>query len=117
MTKEEIGRGIMAKFKFLPAAFLGALTFATPALAYNFSIPAGNLNDALNAYSNKTGVQLVVSADAIKGVRSEGATGDLSADDALAHILSGTGFVVHHSAGAAIIVRGARASEEMSDPR
>ena len=40
-----------------------------------------------------------------KACAADGAQGDLSADEALPHILSGTGFVVHHDSGAIVIVR------------
>src|SRR6185437_4673298 len=50
--------------------------------------------------------------DAVAGVRSRGAAGDLSADAALSRILSGTGFVARrHASGAVSIVRDDRSSD------
>ncbi|HEY5237954.1 MAG TPA: TonB-dependent receptor [Rhizomicrobium sp.] len=79
-----------------------------------FNIPGEDLESALNAYTSQTGVELIVSDAAIKGIHSHGAKGNLSADEALTHILTGTGFVVqHHSGGTIAVVRGDRASNDL----
>jgi iron complex outermembrane receptor protein len=99
----------MSKLKFLKAALAGgacAAALATAAQAEIYAIPAGDLNTALSAYSATTGVQLIVSADAVRGVRTGGVTGDLSANAALTRILAGTGFVAHHNDSAVVIVPG-----------
>ena len=71
------------------------------AFAANFNIPSGDLATAfLDAYAAQTGVELIVSEDALKGRHSDGASGQISADDALAQILKGTGFTIHREAGA-----------------
>jgi iron complex outermembrane recepter protein len=96
----------------LAAGFVAALA-ATGASARNFTIPAGDLKSALDDYRAQTGVALVVSAEAIRGIHTNGANGDFSTDVALSHILSGTGFTVHHdSSGMIAVVRGARADEQ-----
>ena len=78
--------------------------------AENFSIAASDLKSALDAYARQAGVALAYREDAVAGVRSKGVAGDLSADAALAHILSGTGFVARrHENGAIAIVRDDRA--------
>jgi len=80
--------------------------FTNPALAETFSVPQGDLRAALNAYSNQAHVQLMVSDEAVKGVRSQGVTGDFSADTALSRILKGSGFTAHRIPSGAIgIVR------------
>jgi iron complex outermembrane receptor protein len=97
----------MSKRNLMKAMLAGsvcAAALAGPALAENFSIPAGDLNAALSDYSQTTGVQLIVSADAVRGVRTRGVTGELSAEAALTRILVGTGFVVRLESGAAVIV-------------
>jgi iron complex outermembrane receptor protein len=77
-----------------------------------FNIASGDLESALSAYIAQTGVQLIVSDDAIRGVRSKGVKGDLSRGDALSHILSGTGFVSQrHSGGTIALVRENRSSD------
>jgi iron complex outermembrane receptor protein len=97
----------MSKRNLMKAMLAGsvcAAALAGPALAENFSIPAGDLNAALSDYSQTTGVQLIVSADAVRGVRTRGVTGELSAEVALTRILVGTGFVARLESGAAVIV-------------
>jgi iron complex outermembrane receptor protein len=71
---------------------LCALAIGSPALAKAFDVPAGDLKGALDSYASQAGV-LVVSSDAVNSVRSRGARGDMSAPQALAEILRGTGFV------------------------
>jgi iron complex outermembrane receptor protein len=106
----------MWKFTKLGIIFAaGFAVAATDTLARNFSIPAGDLKSALDDYRAQTGVALVVSAEAVKGIHSDGAKGDFSADTALSHILSGTGFIVHHdSSGMIAVVRGARAEDDQA---
>src|SRR5215475_3865193 len=103
----------MMKLKFtgqLIAGGIVAMGWAASAFAINFNIPAGDLNAALSDYSAKTGVQLIVAADAVKGIRTKGAVGEFAPDDALLHILAGTGFIARHKMGAAIIERGSASS-------
>jgi iron complex outermembrane receptor protein len=97
------------------AFFAGIVSCAAmTAFAETFNVPGGDLGAALGSYAKQAGVQLMVSDEAVKGVRTKGAKGDLSADDALIRILSGTGFVMHrHSSGAIAIVRDGRAETDL----
>ncbi len=108
-------RGIVNMIFRLRPILIGAIfafVSGTVVQAENFDIPAGNLDSALDAYSAHTGIQLLYSEGAIKGVRTKGALGELSTDDALGRLLSGTGFVVHrHSAGSIAIVRDERTDD------
>ena len=83
-----------------------AVCFAAPSVAENFNIPGGDLESALNTYAAQTGVHLIVSEDAIKGIQSGGVKGNLPADQALYRILAGSGFTVHNESGVLAIVRG-----------
>ncbi|HEY5238456.1 MAG TPA: TonB-dependent receptor [Rhizomicrobium sp.] len=84
------------------------LMTATGAWAANFNINGGDLKSALGAYTAQTGLMLMVSDEAIRGVRSAGVKGDLSNDEALNRILTGTGFTAErHSGGVAIVRRSA----------
>jgi len=99
----------MTNSRYLKLALLGgvcAAFFAPAANADEFNIAGGDLKAALHAYIAQTGIQLIVSDDAVKGVRSHGAKGDLTAEAALTHILSGTGFVAQHEDSAIAVVRG-----------
>ncbi len=82
-----------------------AAFFASPVFAESFDIPGGTLSVALDEYTAQTGVDLAVSAQALQGVKTKGVAGTMSADDALAHILSGTGFTTHHVGNAVAIIR------------
>ena len=70
--------------------------------ARSFDIPGGSLEQALDAYTTQTGVDLVVSTSQLKGVRTNGVSGDLADDAALTRLLTGTGFVARHHPGGAI---------------
>ena len=99
----------------LKAAILAsacAAVIATAAQAEEFNIASGDLKAALTTYARQTGVSVIVSGDAVRGVRTKGAQGNLSADDALGRILSGTGFTVRRDpSGAMAIVRGGSSAE------
>ena len=81
-----------------------ALIASSAASAESFNIPGGDLVSALDAYTSQTGVALVVSDDAIRGVRTRGVSGVLSPDEALSRLLNGTGFVMHRRPTGAITV-------------
>src|SRR6185437_1492493 len=66
---------------------------------------AGDLAAALDAFTAQTGVSLMVSSKAVKGSRTRGAKGELSASAALSQILSGTGFTERREASGVAIVR------------
>jgi outer membrane receptor protein involved in Fe transport len=88
-----------------------AAILAGAANAADFDIPGGDLKAALDSYSRQTGVSLLYSDQAIRGVRSKGVQGDVAPDDALSRILYGTGFQIRRHEGSAItIVRDNRSS-------
>jgi outer membrane receptor protein involved in Fe transport len=74
----------------LLAAFCGSV--AATAFAKNFNIPSGDLAGALDAYTQQTGISLIVSGEALKGARTGGAKGDMTVESALLRVLKGTGF-------------------------
>jgi hypothetical protein len=91
--------------------------FSVPALnaqGTQFNIPRGDLTSALSAYSAQSGVHLMVSNAAINGIRTNGVQGELPPDQALARILSGTGFVPSSdTAGGVVIVRGQNSEKDV----
>jgi outer membrane receptor protein involved in Fe transport len=103
----------MMKFTYLRTLVVGCACvaiLATGAGAKNFSIPRGDLATALDSYMKQTGVELLYPADAVRGARTGGVQGNLSADDALSQILKGTGFTRRRDpSGMVDIVRDARA--------
>jgi len=101
-----------------PLLATGVMTLASAgAWAVNFNINSGDLKSALGAYTAQTGLMLMVSDEAIKGVRSAGARGDLSNDEALNRILTGTGFVAERHSGGVAIVRRSSAEDSLETPR
>jgi outer membrane receptor protein involved in Fe transport len=83
--------------------------------AESFDIPRGDLKAALDAYGKQAGVALMYSADVVRGARTNGAKGDITAEDALSEILAGTGFIAHrHASGAIGITRGSAAENDLS---
>ncbi|HEY4125974.1 MAG TPA: TonB-dependent receptor, partial [Rhizomicrobium sp.] len=88
------------KHALIAGTALAAL--ATAATAEQFNIPAGDLKTALDVYARQTGAQLLVSTDAVKGVRTRGVQGDMGAETALTRLLSGTGFKSINTAPGAI---------------
>jgi len=70
-------------------------------------IPAGDLVSGLDALAAQSGTQLLYRADQLKGARTRGVHGNVSPDDALQQLLSGSGYDVHRdsSSGAVVIVK------------
>jgi outer membrane receptor protein involved in Fe transport len=77
------------------------------AQAREYRIPAGGLKPALDAYARQSGLQVIYKVDEVRRARSAGARGSLSAEAALASILTNTGFrAQRQSSGAIAIVQG-----------
>ena len=95
-------------FKLFARSFL-ALACALPAWAVaqqtaQIDIPAGNLVTALDTLARQTGVQFVYSADQLAGLDTRGVHGDLSAQQALADLLAGTGYHARRDASGAVVI-------------
>jgi outer membrane receptor protein involved in Fe transport len=106
----------MPKSRLLKPVFLASVSYlglTTPLYAENFSIPAGDLANALGAYTAQSGVPLVASDDLIKGMRTRGVSGAYSPDDALTRLLAGTGLKVRREGKAVTLLRDGRASSEV----
>jgi iron complex outermembrane recepter protein len=86
------------------------------ATARSFNIPSGSLEEALDAYTAQTGVDLVLSANQMKGVRSRGVSGNLADEAALSQLLAGTGFVARQHAGGAIGIARDNSADENDLP-
>src|ERR1700694_4645947 len=98
--------------RYFAAAILAVTVYvvaiAAPAQAQNqhFQIAPDDLGPALDAYIHQSGRQVVYRVEDVRGVHSPGVQGEMSADDALAALLSGTGFSSRSdSSGALAIVR------------
>lgn len=69
-----------------------------------YSIPAGDLKSALDAYVRQSGRQLIYRADSVRAAHSPGVIGTMTADTALAALLKGTGFVDRMDRSGAIAI-------------
>lgn len=92
----------------MPLAATFAPAHAATAQSYSFAIPAQDLASALRQYSRTTGIQIAASADTLRGRRSAGVSGTLTADAALERIIAGAGVAVQRH-GSTIIVTEAAA--------
>ncbi|HEX5776406.1 MAG TPA: TonB-dependent receptor plug domain-containing protein [Caulobacteraceae bacterium] len=84
----------------------GALALMTASIAAaqtrDYDVPAGELIVALDAYARQSGVQIIYKITDISGVRTGGARGVLSDDEALGRLLEGTNFEVRRDPSGAI---------------
>lgn len=89
---------------------LPAFAHAQSAAPQRIDIPAGDMVTALDTLAARTGKQFIYPADQLRGVRTEGVHDALSAQDALARLLQGSGFSTRRDAsGAVVIVKSASA--------
>src|SRR5690606_23373555 len=72
---------------------LSAPTAKAQTAETEFNIPAQRLADALRAYSEATGRDVIAASQLLEGRRSSAVRGRLSPDEALARLLAGTGLV------------------------
>lgn len=79
----------------LPPAAL-AQSVASPRIA--FDIPAQDLNEAVLAFGQKTGVRIFIDAAKLRGRRSSAVAGSMTAPEALARLLAGTGLTYRFTA-------------------
>ena len=60
------------------------------------NIPAQQLGDALRALGRERGIQIVYRSDVVGTIRSQGAVGELTSDEAIQVLLKGTGLTYHY---------------------
>ncbi len=104
-------------FKSLLLTSAGLMALGAPAHADNFNIPGGDLKTALDTYAAQSGQELLYAGNAVKGVTSKGVKGEISPDQALTRLLSGTGFSIRRDqSGAIAIVHGRSSSANEINP-
>lgn len=99
-------RGLVA----IGAGFIAIAGSSPPALAapehyFTFNIPAGSLDMALRQYARTTGLQLLYRGDAVRGLRTRGIIGRLTAPDALSRLLSGTSLIVSRPTARTVVIQ------------
>jgi iron complex outermembrane receptor protein len=67
-------------------------------------IPAQSLGSALTQFAKDRELQVLYFSDAVRNLQSSGASGDLSADEALSQLLTGTGLSYRHVNSKAIAI-------------
>src|ERR1700704_593265 len=96
--------------RYFAAAILAAtvcvIAIVAPAQAQNqrFQIASGDLGQALDAYVHQSGRQVIYRVDDVRGVHSPGVQGEMPAADALAALLSGTGFSSRSDSSGAVAI-------------
>src|SRR5262245_24873592 len=85
---------------------LALSAYSLAASSEHFDIPAGELISALDLLARQSHVEFIYSADDLKGLRTGGVRGVLSAETAVHRLLRGTGLaVIGHPSGAILITR------------
>ena len=75
------------KLRMISAAAAAMFAFtAGMALANTFNVPGGDLDAALDVYSQQSGVRIAVSMEAVQGMKTTGAKGEMSPEAALMKI-------------------------------
>jgi iron complex outermembrane receptor protein len=85
----------------LLAFSINAVAQTTPR---NFDIPAGELQAAIDAYAQQSGVQLVYKVDELRGLSAVAVKGAMSPDDALARLLQGTSLRIMRDPSNAVVI-------------
>ncbi len=80
--------------------------------SFDFTIPAGPLDEAAKAFTAATRITVVLGMDSIGMIQSPGATGRLTADAALRALLAGTGISARFEAGR-VVFEVSRLSEDV----
>lgn len=89
-------------------ASFGASIAATPVWAQaarQYSVPASDAGDAVQAVAQQSGLQVIAPAADLAGVRTNAIRGSFSAVEALRRMFAGTGLEVVQTAGGAVMVR------------
>jgi len=89
--RKRLFNGLVIFFSLFAAVLLTVGTTSAQAMEMDFNIPAQTLSSALKTFAEETGLQMLYSSDAIKGIRSSRVNGRYQPKDALNILLGGTG--------------------------
>lgn len=111
----------MVKANSFRAMLLGsvcAVLISNTALAQDrsFNIPAGNLKDALEAFAQQAGIELVYKSTDVADRRTKGVAGSLDARKALALLLDGTSLTMKDRRGAILVSAAASTPSDFPAP-
>jgi iron complex outermembrane recepter protein len=80
--------------------------FADPAVrSYHFDIAAETLSQALRSYGQVSRQQIIFARDLVEGKTVAGLKGDYTAEEALEHLLQGTGLVAERTPSGTLMIR------------
>lgn len=85
--------------------YSGHATAENQADIYTFNVPAQSLESALLAYSDQSGVQLVMQTENVKNIQSRGVTGKLNRKEAIEELLINTELEYDFTSDNTIIIR------------
>lgn len=91
-------------------AFLAASGSAAFAQQRNFNIGAGEANATIPVFARQSGLQIIVAADSLQGVRTPALVGAIDARVALNRFLQSTSLVIAADNGVVVVLRARRAS-------
>lgn len=74
-----------------------AQTSAVASATQAYAIPAGPLGAALSRFGDRANLQILYSADLVRGKSSPGASGDLTREQALERLLAASGLTWHYT--------------------
>ncbi|MBI2497702.1 MAG: TonB-dependent receptor plug domain-containing protein [Opitutae bacterium] len=110
-----ISRGFLAMAAGL---FLVAVAFASEPATKKFDVPADKAAAAIKVFSQQAGVEVLFPTDAVAGVRTNAAQGEMTPRAALEKMVAGTGFVVvQDEKTGALGLRAEPKSEKNADSR
>ncbi len=95
---------------------LGVAAQGSEATSHRYNIAAGSLSDVLNQFARQAGITLSTTPAQTQGLQSPGLQGDYSADQALSHLLNGTGLVAVSQDGSSYVLRPVAETEALALP-
>jgi hemoglobin/transferrin/lactoferrin receptor protein len=91
-------------FGILSTAVQGPVALAQQSTAQNFNIPSQPLNSALRQLARQSGLQLAFTTAIASGSKASAAVGNMTAEQALAKLLSGSGLAYRFTAENAVAI-------------
>ncbi|MDI1248629.1 MAG: TonB-dependent receptor [Lacunisphaera sp.] len=90
-STRRVSRGFLA---MIAALLVAAVAFASEPTLKKFDVPADKAPAAIKVFSQQAGVEVLVPTDAVAGIKTNAAQGEMTPRAALEKMVAGTGFVV-----------------------
>ncbi len=94
---------ILFLFLVLVPGYFSTALAQTDSILYN--IPAGSLDTALNSLAQQSGVSISMDADKVKGLSSEGLSGEYSVEAALNKLLKNSGYTIERNSAGYVLAQ------------